>query len=285
MLWECDCLKQYFLTDSEDALICEKTNERANALMWDTIAKRAERDSEDVEIKQTGWINSFSGNYFSKEEMQEYSSNTLNKLKPYCTKNTTVLEIGVASGITCYAMAPLVNKYIGIDISTETLKNTRRQLQKKNIENVILLHGDAGNIDKLQLQENIDVVIINSVAQYFPGYNYFINVMKSLMKYMSDNGVIYVGDVMDLSKRTEFQQRLTKCGRKSNRNDLYYPKTFMNEIPAYLKNIANVIITNKTGKIENELTLYRYDVIFEINKKQTNCIPHTKMGYVLEKTK
>lgn len=181
LLWECDCLKQYFLTDSEDALICEKTNERANALMWDTIAKRAERDSEDVEIKQTGWINSFSGNYFSKEEMQEYSSNTLNKLKPYCTKNTTVLEIGVASGITCYAMAPLVNKYIGIDISTETLKNTRRQLQKKNIE--------------------------------------------------------------------------------------------------------NVIITNKTGKIENELTLYRYDVIFEINKKQTNCIPHTKMGYVLEKTK
>lgn len=164
LLWECSCLKQYYLSDTKDALISESMNDRANALMWDSIAKRSVNNSESSSIEQTGWINSFTGDYFSEEEMREYANNTCSKLITYCKKNKTVFEIGIASGITCFEIAPLVKKYIGIDISRETLKCTQKQLSQRKLDNVTLLCGEAGNIDALNLKDKLDIVIINSVA-------------------------------------------------------------------------------------------------------------------------
>lgn len=279
LLWECKPLQQYYLTDTTDPLPNETMNYRANELMWDSIAKRSA--SESNSIKQTGWRSSFTGEYFTEEEMEEYANNTYKKLEKYCKPDITVLEIGVASGITCFAIAPLVKKYIGIDISKETIKCTQKQLEEKNMNNVTLLCGEAGKIGELQLKEKFDVVIINSVAQYFPGYNYFINVMKQLIEHMSDNGIIFVGDVMDLAQKSLLQAQLEKCGKKNNKNDLYYPKKFMKEVPGYVKNIVNVSISEKIGIIENELKLYRYDVLFTIDKKQNNNIKPSKMTYAI----
>lgn len=279
LLWECNCLKQYCLTDTENPLLSETMNNRANELMWDSIAKRSVGESNS--IKQTGWISSFTGEYFSEKEMAEYADNTYKKLEKYCKKDTTVLEIGVASGITCFAIAPLVKKYVGIDISKETIKCTQNQLEEKKLKNVSLLYGEAEKLEKLNLKEKFDVVIINSVIQYFPGYNYFINVIKKVIMNMSDRGVIFVGDVMDLSKKELLQAELAKCGRKNNKKDLYYSKEFMKEIPAYIKSIEDVLINKKEGNVENELTLYRYDVLFMINKKNKNIVKPSKMVYAI----
>lgn len=269
LLWECDTLQQYVLIDSDDAWQVEKTNDRRNMLRWDMVANRAEVDNS---IEQAGWISSITGNQFSEKEMDEYVENALYKLREWCKKTTKVLEIGIASGLTCFKIAPLVGKYIGLDISEKTLEKTQHMLERKNIGNVELIQGGGMDLGKFDIK-GVDIIIINSVAQYFPGYNYFIEVIAECVKCMTETGIIFIGDLLDLNQRENYLKLLKKSGRKNGREDLWYPKNFIEEVSAYVPEISNVTISSKDKyTIENELTLFRYDAVYTIDKfKKNNC--------------
>lgn len=280
LLWMSDYLKRYILTDTDDPLLPEDDNRRNAAKMWNIIAVQA--GNEDNPIKQSGWVSSYTNENFTEEEMKEYVKNATDKLRPYLFKTANVLEIGVASGITCSEIAPLVGRYIGVDISEETLKRTKTALVKKNITNVDLIVAEAMEVTQLNLEKQ-DIIIINSVAQYFAGYNYFIVLIEKLVECVNDKGIIFLGDILDSSLKSHLEKELEeKKIRKRNIRDLYYPKKLMRELPAYIPEIVNMEITKKSGKIENELKKYRYDVMLHIerNNKQTN-IKRTKFQYAM----
>ena len=67
---------------------------------------------------------------------------------------------------------------------------TAERLKKCGINNVSLIEVDAFVVDKLNICQQ-DIIIANSVVQYFPGYNYFILAMKKMLSCMKDTGVIY----------------------------------------------------------------------------------------------
>lgn len=127
------------------------------------------------------------------------------------------------------------------------------------------------------------MVIINSVLQYFAGYNYFIASIKKLLNCMKEKGIIFLGDILDYNLKGDLKQELIKRGkRENNRNDLYYPKSFMQELPAYIPEIAEVEITEKIGTIQNELKKYRYDVILHIDCNNKNTVnKKTKFQYAM----
>lgn len=248
--------------------IDEKKNKRIMAKTWDMVALSAmDNSGESTPVRQSGWISSITGEYFSDIEMQEYADNVKQKILKYCTKEKKVLEIGVASGITCFAIAPQVHEYIGVDLSRETLRQTAKTMESKEITNVRLLYGAADEIDSLDIQ-NIDIVIINSVAQYFPNYDYFADVVKRAVSCMSNEGIIFVGDILDLDKKEEFQNMLSSIGKKSNLRDLYYSKEFIKTVAESMDDIRDCEITGKIGTIQNELTMYRYDAIYFVDKKR-----------------
>ncbi len=209
MLWESKYIKRYILKDTDDALLIERSNQKIQSKMWDVIAIQ----SDDNQIAQTGWNSSFTGRLFTEREMQEYVDNAYNELKLFLNATTSVLEIGIASGLTCCAVAPTVGNYIGIDISQETLKKTEELLLNKGIKNVSLVCTEAINIDTLQIM-NQNIVIINSVAQYFPGYNYFIIFLKKLLYCLKERAVIFVGDILDMDKKDILKSDLQKAGKK-----------------------------------------------------------------------
>lgn len=275
LLWQ-SSLKQYILRDTDNPFLIEKSNDRVQKKMWDIIASKADKNP----IEQTGWVSSFTGKFFSAEEMGEWVENTKSKLNPYLSKSVNVVEIGVASGLTCCAIAPFVNEYVGIDISTTTLTKTKEALNEKNITNVVLIEADAMQIDNLGIEKK-DIVIINSVAQYFPGYNYFILLLKKLVNCMNSKGIIFLGDLLDWNKRENFIHEVQKQGGKYNKNDLYYSHQFIEELPAYIPEIDSVIISEKEGKIENELKKYRYDAILKIDKIHKRKKGHTKFQYAM----
>lgn len=280
VLWMAPCLKRYFITDSNEPLLIEVSNKRVQAKMWDMIASHSEGNS----LKQTGWISSYTNELFSIEEMKEYVDNAVIKLNPYITSGSKVLEIGIASGLTCFEIAPMVESYIGIDISKKTLEKTEVSLLEKGLMNVTLALAEAIDVDKLNIK-NQDIIIINSVLQYFAGYNYFIAVIKKSINCMKEGGVIFLGDILDYDLRDDLKQELIKRGKKeNNRNDLYYSKSFMQELPAYIPEITKVEIGEKIGTIENELKKYRYDVILHIDKNCKNTIyKKTKFQYAMLK--
>lgn len=278
LLWTSHCLERYLLTDTDNPFLLEESNRKVETKMWDTIAVRSDNDP----IRQAGWISSYTNEKFTREEMDEWVDNAVCKLKPYLSQNTRVLEVGIASGLTCCAIAPLVREYIGVDISKETLVKTREILSQKGIENVSLIVADAMEVGQLDINLQ-DIVIINSVAQYFAGYNYFIVMLKNLLGCIKEQGIIFLGDIPDIEQRTIFEQELLQHGVKRKKtSDLYYPQGLMMELPVYIPEIVNVQITRKIGTIENEMKKYRYDVILTVDKnnKKANA-KKTKFQYAL----
>ena len=119
-------------------------NEKSNLeTLWDMTARNA---GEDDAISQSGWISSFTGKPFSEKEMQEYVDDISTKIRPFINRDSKVLEIGIGSGLVAKEIAPVVRSYTGIDISEETLRKTEHNMQRWNIQNVELKHGECARI-------------------------------------------------------------------------------------------------------------------------------------------
>lgn len=276
-LWMSD-LKAYVLTDSEEAMVVEVSNANLQAKMWNMVAST----KNDDPIGQAGFVSSVTGESFTKEEVEEFQDNVEAKLSAYIKQSSNIMDIGVASGLTCMHLAPKCNEYTGIDISSIILKRTAERLKKCGINNVSLFEADAYDIDKLNIPQQ-DIILINSVIQYFPGYNYFILTMKKLLSCMQDTGVIYIGDVLDLAKMDAQKKELKLLGMKeNNRKDLYYPRELFYELQAYIPEISTVEITEKIGMIENEFKKYRYDVMLHIDKHKQVHGKKTKFLYAMQ---
>ena len=276
LLWQAKSVKRYFVSDCENAFEMEENDSRIQTMLWDNIAAEGKGNP----ISQTKWQNSFTGELLSQEEMDEYADDVVVKLSSYIKGDETVVEIGVASGITCFKVAPKVKRYYGVDISEETLKNTGEELQKRNIKNVSLARCEAINVDELQI-DNANIFIINSVCQYFPGYNYFYAVIEKMISMLKNGGIIYLGDMLDSEKLKEFDRELQEHGGKRNQRDLWYPRDIIRETEALFPRIHNVEVDNKIGTIENELTRYRFDAILHVGKEDTSSMARSKYQYSL----
>ena len=277
VLWMSD-LKAYVLTDSEEAMAVETPNANLQAKLWDIVANT----KNDNPIEQAGFISSVTGENFTKEEMEELQDNVEAKLSSYIKTSSSIMEIGIASGLTCMRLAPKCKEYIGIDISNITLMRTAKRLEKYGINHVSLIEADVFDVDMLNICQQ-DIIIFNSVVQYFPGYNYFILTIRKILSCMKDTGVIYIGDVPDLEKMDTQKEELKLLGMKeNNKKDLYYPREFFYELQAYIPEIMTVEITEKIGMIENELKKYRYDVVIQIDKYNQVHGNKTKFQYAMQ---
>jgi len=251
-------------------LINKKTGLR-NPRVWDYIALNAKD-----EISRGGWYSSFGGTPFSSEEMDQYVDNTVNKLKPYLSPDKSVVEIGCASGLTMFAIAPFVKTYIGTDMAKENLRFDQERIDNNGLSNIKLIQCAADEICDC-IPHVVDVVIINSVCQYFPGMEYFEDVFEQCIKILKNDGILYLGDILDKDKMDYFIKELDiykennpNQGKvKTDRSDeLWISRTYFEGLSDKNKCVDKVEITNKIGNISNELIKYRYDVVIKINKNE-----------------
>ena len=269
LLWHSDTVSKYILLDTEDFRLNESFNSRITARIWYAVAMQA--DSGDS-IGQSAWKKSDTGETFSTQEMNELSDNVLAKLKPYLTPQSNILEIGVGSGLLCRKIAPSVHTYYGSDFSAESLKKTAAMLKEYGITNTELFTGEAMTTRDLAIPE-VDVIIINSVAQYFPGKNYFLNVLASAVDKLKTSGVIFVGDIIDYDKRDDYG-KIHKAKREQ-----YYSRSFITSIPYYVDGVAGVDVSDKLGTIQNELMTFRYDALLTVNKSAKHRTPTQGMKH------
>lgn len=220
--------------------------------LWDMVARSCE--DGDI-IAQAGFKNSFTGLPYTYEEVTD---STLGKIGKYLRGDCTVLEIGVASGITARVIAPHVKKYIGIDISAETLKRTEQAMSMEGYNNIEFVKACANQIDTLQI-DSPDIIVMNSVIQYFESTDDFVEVIEKAAEIVG-NGVIFVGDVLDLEKKELYLQELEKHGKKPNRYDMWYKKELMKDAGGKIG--KKVIISDKAKRNHDSDFNYRYDVIF-----------------------
>ncbi|GGA93520.1 non-ribosomal peptide synthetase [Puia dinghuensis] len=244
--------------------------------LWEYVGDKASDD-----IMGGGWVDSYTGRPFSRLEMDEYAQNAYLKILPYIKPDSTVLEIGCGSGITMFRIAPLVRKYIATDISSVILEKNETEIDKKGIRNIRQYRLAADEIDKLE-ENNFDIIILNSVAQNFSGYNYFRKVLRSSIDLASEIGIIFLGDLMDEDKRQDLEASFlafkssgldTEHTKTDWTNEFFVNRKFLDNLIYQLPEIAMVRHSAKIGSIKNELTEFRFDSIIGLAKERPKQKP------------
>ena len=278
LLWESNCLNMYICADSDARLEFNLGDHgKKQAELWNYVA----RDKNNDLIGGSGWINSYNNKKFSRHEIDELINNVYLKLKLYLSNNKNVLDIGCGTGLVLEKVAPYVNNYHAVDISKNAIELARENIGAKGFKNIKLEVLDSDGIKYLS-KKKYDIIIINSIVQFFPNFYYLNNFLKQVFKLLRNDGVLFIGDIRDRDKQIGFYESLAKG--KSDKNfvssklnteqELFIPKSYFSDFCRH--NNKDFEITKKIGKIKNELLLYRYDVILRqsnkiLNKTSENC--------------
>lgn len=246
-----------------------KTDFSDSKKLWNFIS------SKNGLTESSGWISSYTNKPFSRPEIDELVGNVVEKITINLKEDATVLEIGSGSGLIAREIAPKVSKYICADISDVVLEKSKQMLQHEGVKNIEFLQINIDNT--FDLKEKVDIVIINSVVQFYLNYSELQKVISYCLDRVNEGGVIFIGDIRDSELRDSFYESLSQkiefdhnkvvadviALKKSLDKDLYVNKRFFIELSKNDTRISSVEFSNKIGKIKNELSIYRYDVVLK----------------------
>ncbi|MFH9426468.1 amino acid adenylation domain-containing protein, partial [Streptomyces sp. NPDC017529] len=219
-----------------------------------------------------GWRSSADGRPIPLEEMREWRDAAVGRVR--ALRPRRILEIGVGTGLLLAGLAPHCESYWGTDLSAAAVAGLRRKVaaDPRLAARTTLTCQAADDMAGLP-EGGFDVVVLNSVVQYFPGSGYLLAVLRGALDRLAPGGALFVGDVRDLRTARHFHaapQRRKAHGtddaavRRSMARDkeLLIDPGFFAALPGgSLPEAGAVDIRVKRGRYHNELSRYRYDVV------------------------
>jgi len=171
--------------------------------------------------------------------------------------------------------------YYGTDVSSQALRYLEQQFAPGEFDNVKLAQRTADDLSGLG-PEKFDVIILNSVVQYFPSVDYLIRVLRGILDVATPDASIFLGDIRSLSllRLLHADTQLFNAPAELTINDvqstvekqlalekeLVIDPAFFRALQQVLPGIARAEIQLKRGRYENELTRFRYDVVLHLGK-------------------
>jgi len=239
------------------------------------------------DLNLTGWESSYSGEMIPVEEMRIWIKETVAQLRGLNPRR--VLEVGCGSGLLLTRLAANCESYIGIDFSQEVLRQLKGYLfSRPDLSHVQLREGMAHELSFLG-DDSVDLVILNSIVQYFPGTDYLLQALEQAVRVTKKGGHIFVGDVRNLALQEAYHasvqlykagadltlaelRRLMGQGKRKEKELLIDAELFA-ELGRSWKKVGRVKSGLKKGDYDNELIRFRYDVVLEIGEKEEIGVP------------
>ncbi|MEU0544990.1 non-ribosomal peptide synthase/polyketide synthase, partial [Nocardia sp. NPDC005978] len=224
-----------------------------------------------------GWNSSYTGEPIPVPQMREWRDAVVDRVLELRPEH--VLEIGVGSGLLMSRLAERCAEYWCTDFSAATIANLRSRLHESAVDwaERVLLRVQAADDTTDLPAGRFDVVVINSVAQYFPNAAYLIDVIAKVMGLLAPGGALFLGDIRNLSLLREFATGTQLAGsgdedtaaavrERARRTllaeqELLVAPEFFLALREQIAEIAAVDIELKYAPVDNELTRYRYDIV------------------------
>ncbi|PYH71029.1 nonribosomal peptide synthase [Aspergillus vadensis CBS 113365] len=227
------------------------------------------------------------------EEMGEWLDDTITTLLNGAPPGN-VVEIGTGSGMILFNIANDLQTYVGLEPVQSIVEFVKTIMDKTNptLASKVQLHvGSASDLDKIS--PNIsrpDLVVVNSVAQYFPSAEYLSRLILDLLR-KHQAKTLFFGDIRSYALYAQFQ--VTKALHGEGEISLEYicqsmADTVENETellidPAFFTSLAaeftdlihHVEILPKRMRATNELSCYRYSAIIHAVRQDYLPIIHT----------
>ncbi|MBC8337571.1 MAG: class I SAM-dependent methyltransferase [Rhodospirillales bacterium] len=137
--------------------------------------------------------------YISPENWFEYVRQTCETIG--LATDDEFLEVGCGAGAFMHALSPCPRIQVGVDYSANQIKMAK----EFKSEQMMFFEKDANDIHTLE--KKFDVVLVNSVIQYFPSMDYFLEFFGKVVAVLRDGGRGCVLDINDIEKKDEYTRR------------------------------------------------------------------------------
>ncbi|MGV0071431.1 amino acid adenylation domain-containing protein, partial [Mycobacterium colombiense] len=235
----------------------------------------ADAESPEFGMDFRGWNSSYTGDPIPLEQMMEWRSATVDRILEL--HPARVLEIGVGSGLLLSQLAPVCSEYWATDFSAPTIQRLQDDVAAQPWGDRVRLRVQPADAADALPEGHFDLVVLNSVVQYFPSARYLTDVLAVAMRLLAPGGALFIGDVRNHTLQGAFQTgvalaRTTDAAADATeiRQRLHHAMlgeaelllapefftTWANEEPS----VAGLDIEVKRGVADNELNRYRYDV-------------------------
>lgn len=242
---------------------------------WRTLFDQTHEMSAPGTRDFTGWNSSYDQQPIAPSVMDEWLDGTveniLHRLPDRRSTPPNILEIGVGTGLLAQELAPHCARYVGTDFSTSVILKLRQKLRLSKLTNIELSIAEARNLPEFETL--FDVIIVNSVSQYFPDITYLTEVLDALRNRLSPDGVVYLGDVRNYCLLETFHASVQSARAPQLTNNELLPRIAkavqdepeLNVNPCYFHNYGKKTgltprIEPRRGRHATEMNKYRYDV-------------------------
>ena len=223
-----------------------------------------------------GWHSSYTDEPIPLEQMAEWRSATVDRI--LALQPRRVLEIGVGSGLLLSQIAPGCVEYWGTDFSAPTIQTLQAAVAAQSWGDRVRLRVQPADVADGLPEGHFDVVVLNSVVQYFPSAGYLTEVHRQWRcGLLAPGGALVIGDVRNHSLQGAFQTgvALARTGAAADaaeirhrvqramvaEPELLLAPEFFSSWAAGDASVAGLDIEVKRGVADNELTRYRYDIV------------------------
>lgn len=256
--------------------------------------RQAEGD-DDPRYNFAGWMSNYTGLPLSDDEMLEQLDQTIARATAMSPQS--VLEIGCGTGLLLFRLASSCQRYVATDFSEVALDYVRNHLAREDLRQVQLLRVIADDFSQYG-EGRFDLVLLNSVVQYFSDVGYLARVLESAVAVTAPGGCVMVGDVRNLrmmrSLHTSIQafqapsslplEQLRQRVEKHLELDaeLAVDPEFFFALAQGIPRVSRVEVRPKRGQLHNEFTRFRYDVILHVDREVANPSPCRSLQWGVE---
>jgi SAM-dependent methyltransferase len=238
-----------------------------------------------------GWTSMYDGSAINKAEMQEWLDDTIQALLDG-QEPGRVLEIGTGTGMVLFNLAKSIGleSYVGLEPSrkattfvTHAIKSSPALAGKADVH--IGTAIDVGRLGNLRP----DLVVLNSVVQYFPTPEYLVEVVSALAR-ISGVKRLFFGDIRSYATNKQFLAaralhtlggKATKDGMRKkmaelegSEEEMLVDPTFFTTLTSQLPGqVEHVEILPKQMRATNELSAYRYAAMVHIRDPEGQAQP------------
>ena len=247
--------------------------------VFDKVYSEDKLSERDEAVNLRVWINSYTGQPFSEAEIFECVEDTVRRI--LSLRPARVLEIGCGTGLILSRVAAHCEEYFGTDLSQEVLDALDGRLRDAApaLPPVRLLKREAADFSGVPAGA-FDLVVINEVVQYLPSVTYLVRVIEGALEAVAPGGAIFVGGVRSLPLLEAFHasvqlrhapdalpvEEFRRQVRKQlpREKELVVDPDFFHALRQRFPQISHVQFQLKGGAHDNELTMFRYDVVLHV---------------------
>ncbi|KAF4993043.1 hypothetical protein FDECE_13529 [Fusarium decemcellulare] len=233
------------------------------------------------------WTSMYDGSTIDKGEMNEWLDDTISSIRSSSDLAPGhVLELGSGSGMILFNLAQGLESYIGVDPSPRAIDYvaTTAKSIPQLADKVQVYTGTADRLDRIPGPLNPNLVVCNSVAQYFPSQEYLFDVIAKLVK-LDGVETLFFGDMRSYALYREFGVTKTLFARgdditkeelrmnlaEMDRSEMEFladPAIFTALQERLGEWVEHVEILPKRIRATNELSCYRYAAVIHVKSSR-----------------